>query len=256
VTLKNIGVGIVTLTASGIDTFEDGSTSKLLGQFEFITIQTDSTLTKWNIMPSYIDIVTKSGAQLITGVKTMDNLIANSPVLNSPAVDDPTFTNYKGGVLIQVVKVSTSGATVEFLSIPSWVRKITMAFSNVTTSGGNGKPYIQWGDSTGFFAAGYLNTVASFSGVEDTSPNGQVGIAILNASGTSINGAAYCIGFQRTDTAYQWSAQGSTHQGAAATIEGSSFSGSSLMGNPLDRIRLNASGGTFSGGEISITYEG
>lgn len=48
VTLKNIGVGIVTYTCGGTDTLEDGSTSDTLAQYESVTLQTDSTKAKWN----------------------------------------------------------------------------------------------------------------------------------------------------------------------------------------------------------------
>lgn len=52
VTLKNLGVGVVTVTRGSTDTFDDTTTSKTLAQFEWITIQTDNGLTKWNIIGS------------------------------------------------------------------------------------------------------------------------------------------------------------------------------------------------------------
>lgn len=52
VTLKNIGAGIVTITRASTNTFDDGSTTKTLAQYEWITIQTDSGLTKWNVINS------------------------------------------------------------------------------------------------------------------------------------------------------------------------------------------------------------
>lgn len=54
VTLKNIGVGLVTVTRGGTDTFDDGDTSKTLSQFESITIQSDNALTAWNIVNSHL----------------------------------------------------------------------------------------------------------------------------------------------------------------------------------------------------------
>lgn len=50
VTLKNIGAGVVTATCGGADTFDDGSTTQTLNQYESVTIQTDNTLGKWNIL--------------------------------------------------------------------------------------------------------------------------------------------------------------------------------------------------------------
>lgn len=51
VTLKNIGVGVVTVTPT-TDTFDDGSATKTLAQYEWIIIQTDSTQSLWNIISS------------------------------------------------------------------------------------------------------------------------------------------------------------------------------------------------------------
>lgn len=51
VSLKNIGVGVVTITPT-TDTFDDGSAIKVLAQYEWITIQTDSTQSLWNIIAS------------------------------------------------------------------------------------------------------------------------------------------------------------------------------------------------------------
>lgn len=51
VLIKNIGAGIVTVTPI-TNTFDDGDTTKTLSQYEWMTIQTDSTETKWNIIES------------------------------------------------------------------------------------------------------------------------------------------------------------------------------------------------------------
>jgi hypothetical protein len=51
VTLKNIGAGIVTVTPT-TNTFDDGTVTKTLAQYEWMTIQTDSTQTLWNIIAS------------------------------------------------------------------------------------------------------------------------------------------------------------------------------------------------------------
>jgi len=68
VTLKNIGVGIVTITRGGTDTFDDGTTSKTLEQYGYITLQTDSTLAKWNILnQDSMDKLPLDGSKVMTG---------------------------------------------------------------------------------------------------------------------------------------------------------------------------------------------
>ena len=72
VTFKNIGAGVVTITRGSTDTFDEGSTSIALAQYEYATIQTDNSLTKWNIINHDIDNVTKTGTQTLTNT-TVDN---------------------------------------------------------------------------------------------------------------------------------------------------------------------------------------
>ena len=55
VTLKNVGAGVVTVTRGSTDTFDNGSTTQTINRYEAITIQTDSTVAKWNVFnhPKY-----------------------------------------------------------------------------------------------------------------------------------------------------------------------------------------------------------
>jgi len=77
VSLKNIGVGIVTVTPT-TDAFDDGTATKTLAQYEWMTIQTDSTQSLWNIIAS-------SNASKIDGLDA-------SQLLRSDA-DDTTTGN-------------------------------------------------------------------------------------------------------------------------------------------------------------------
>lgn len=74
-THKNIGAGVVTLTCSGADTFEDGSTTQTLAQYEHITIQTDSTGAIWNILDN-------SQSDFVTGTVTTASLAQNAEEQN------------------------------------------------------------------------------------------------------------------------------------------------------------------------------
>lgn len=80
VTLKNIGAGFVTVTRSSTDTFEDASTAITLNKYESATIQTDSTLGKWNIISSKLTapIMTTAvgGALAADGANTWAELSA------------------------------------------------------------------------------------------------------------------------------------------------------------------------------------
>jgi hypothetical protein len=95
VTLKNIGAGTVTVTRGSTDTFEDASTSIALLQYETVTIQTDSSLTKWNIIsPSNLNGVTATVAEL----NTLDGITSTVAELN--LLDGVTATTAEINTLI------------------------------------------------------------------------------------------------------------------------------------------------------------
>lgn len=96
VSLKNVGVGVVTVTPT-TDTFDDGSAIKTLSQYEWVTIQTDSTQSLWNI-------ITSSNASKVDGLDA-------SQFLRSDADDTTTgnVTISKATPLITINATSGNG---------------------------------------------------------------------------------------------------------------------------------------------------
>ena len=146
---------------------------------------------------------------------------------------------------------STSGTAIDFTGIPSWVRRITVMFNNVSLSG-TSRLVVRLGTSSGVVATGYT----------------AVAIAINSASSTA--GAAETTGFsvfQNTaaDTASghmvitritgnTWVASHTVR--VAATICGIG-SGDVVLAADLDRVRITTVGGTdtFDAGSINILFE-
>jgi hypothetical protein len=125
VTFKNIGAGVVTVTRGSTDTFDDGSTSISLEQYEFVTIQTDNSLTKWNIINSYIDVVTEDGTQTLTN-KTLTN-----PTVTGTLTGDVTG-NLTGDVTGNADTVTTNANLTG--DVTSVGNATTIANSAVTTA--------------------------------------------------------------------------------------------------------------------------
>jgi hypothetical protein len=145
-------------------------------------------------------------------------------------------------------KASTSGTTVDFTGIPSWVKRITVMFNGVSTNGSS-LFLIQLGDSGGIETTGYVSGTADRAG-ETTSTAGFV----LNRAGSS--GSVYtavvpiCL-----LSSNSWVTSGVLNR----TTDGfaNSFGGAKTTSDTLDRIRITTVNGTdtFDAGTINILYE-
>ena len=65
---------------------------------------------------------------------------------------------------------STSGTSIDFTSIPSWVKRITVMFSGVSVSG-TSNMQIQLGDSGGVENTGYLGVAVNYAGSGASNPS-------------------------------------------------------------------------------------
>lgn len=147
--------------------------------------------------------------------------------------------------------VAASGTSVDFTSIPSWAKRITISLSGISTSGAS-EPLIQIGDSGGIENAGY--SCVSSGWVGGAAPANTVyatGFGILSASaGNALHGSlTLTLIDPATNT---WAIQG-----AVVNPGGSGFvvvAGSKSLSATLDRIRLTTVGGvdTFDAGKVNI----
>lgn len=141
---------------------------------------------------------------------------------------------------------STSGTSIDFTSIPSWVKRITVMFNGVSTSG-TSTMLIQIGSgsvtTSGYVSQGSYGTT-SFSSTAGfildvglTATQLRDGSAVLTlVSGNSwINTSVHSCSGQYTSVA----------------------GGRLSLGGALDRVRITTSNGTdtFDAGSINILYE-
>ena len=144
---------------------------------------------------------------------------------------------------------STSGVAIDFTGIPSWVKRVTVMFNGVSTSG-TSVALVQLGDSGGIENTGYT--------------------ANAENSGAS-GGAAYTTGFglERAATAAMSrrgigqlvNVEGNTWVWSCQNYEGASFAwsnGLKTLSATLDRVRITTVNGTdtFDAGSINILWEG
>jgi hypothetical protein len=167
-----------------------------------------------------------------------------------------TLTNktIQGGTITLATAVaSTSGTSIDFTSIPSWVKRITVMFSGVST---NGTSAIQIQIGVGSFTtSGYLgagaNAASTFSPVASTASSGFLLMSANSAAATYHGQSLICL--QTGNTWVQNSVLGRSDTGAVA------WAGNSVaLSGTLDRVRITTVNGTdaFDAGTINIMYEG
>ena len=146
---------------------------------------------------------------------------------------------------------STSGTSIDFTGIPSWVKRITVMFSGVSTNGSSNL-LIQIG-STSFTTSGYLSTGNSLSTAADvTAYTTGFGIRTGNASNVFHGQMVLCLLNSSTNI---WT---STHAGSTTTNNATYVGGGNVtLGGTLDRVRITTANGTdtFDAGSINILYE-
>jgi hypothetical protein len=183
-----------------------------------------------------------NGTQGALQVNGVDALILDtggtvSGVRKSSVTEMPT---------LETAKPTTSGTTVEFTGIPSWIKQITLMISGVSTSG-TSIVHVQLGSTT-FQTTGYStwtgtsgtntgpNTTGFYTGVSSDATFSRHGSIIFNHMGNNI-----------------WVGSGTI----GASTYPAAISGSVTLSGVLDRIRLTTVNGTdtFDAGSINILYE-
>jgi hypothetical protein len=150
--------------------------------------------------------------------------------------------------------VTASGTSVDFTGIPSTAKRITVMFSQVSTSGAS-RVQIQIGSGS-FITSGYAGTVS------ETSNSGQA--AIVNSSGffteaSATASAATSIRHGSVQlsniTGNTWAISGNF--GLSNVAIGFCLSGSLGLSGILDRVRITTVNGTdtFDAGTINILVE-
>ena len=174
----------------------------------------------------------------------------------SPSV---TGTPVIGGLVSGTAVASTSGTSIDFTGIPSWVKRITVMFSEVSTNG-TSAPQIQLGDSGGFETSGYLGsstgiTNTNFSSALSTSGFGIGGGTGFWAATVIVNGAVSISLLNASNNT--WAASGIVSR-SDATATTYLAAGAKSLSATLDRVRITTRNGTdtFDAGTINIIYEG
>ena len=184
---------------------------------------------------------------------------SGSITVSAPAVagsNTQTLVNVTG-TLAPIVSgtavASTSGTSIDFTGIPSWVKRITVMLSGVSTNG----------------TSGIL--VQSGSGSVETSAYTSINSLTQNAVSPTVTavttGFSFTQGQAAADTLFGvltmsllgsniWTYTSSVNR-SGATIQQQNGTGAKTFSGTIDRIRITTVNGTdtFDAGTINILYE-
>jgi hypothetical protein len=153
-----------------------------------------------------------------------------------------------GAFVAATAVASTSGTSITFTGIPSWVKRITVNFVGVSQSGST-QMEVKIGTSGGVVSSGYVSGAAS--GLNSTgSITSSTGFRIRNSvAGDDIYGSMFIV----NQTGNTWVCSYSMAASNGAFFQGG---GALTLGGVLDRVQIAPnSADSFDAGSINITYE-
>ena len=156
------------------------------------------------------------------------------------------------GIASGTAVASTSGTSIDFTGIPSWVKRITVMFNEVSLSG-TSNILIQLGTgSTTYTTSGYVATSNDFN-----QANATGGASSTSGFPVFISLAAGVFSGHMMLTLISGNTWISSHTGKFSTTTVTMGGGSIALGASFTAVRITTVNGTdtFDAGSINILYE-
>ena len=188
-----------------------------------------------------------AGNTTLTLPTTSGTLIttASGQTLTSPTITGAVMSSMASSVITSGTAVaSTSGTSIDFTSIPSWVKRITVMFNGVSTNGTNNY-IIQLGTGlTTYTTSGYVSSCRI--------ANLTTGFIVIDAP-SAANLASGAITLTNL-TANTWVSSGVLQLSGVVAYYSA---GVITLGAALTAVRITSSGtpDTFDAGSVNILYE-
>lgn len=193
--------------------------------------------------------MTVAGTSTFTG--SLGNITAGT-VTASGLVTGATGALYP--IVNGTAQASTSGTSITFTGIPSWVKRVTVNISGVSTSGTSNLRF-RIGPVAGVETSGYLGSSTGFAATTLATVQFTAGFDI-NDGGTAAAARNGSFVFSLLDAATNtWSMSGT--QGQSNTNIASFIGGSKPLAGALSVLSVTTTNGTdtFDAGTINIQYE-
>jgi hypothetical protein len=173
----------------------------------------------------------------------------------STVIDGSASVTINNGAVLGITSgtavASTSGVSVDFNSIPSWAKRITVMFGGVSLSS-TSLPLIQIGPSV-VVTTGYKSGTYYAAGIAQVATSGFIFGVPGGSAGNTYNGA-YTLSLLGSN---QWVGSGVASVNDANS--GSIMAGGAVtLAGALTNLRVTSVSGTdtFDAGSINIMYEG
>lgn len=176
-----------------------------------------------------------------------------SVIINGSAGVTTNVGAVYNGLQTDTAKTAT-GTSVDFTSIPNWVKRITVMFNGVSTNG-SANIILQLGTSSGVENSGYSSMVTAVTATNNTTrglaTTSSFYAHFANAAAETLSGSIV-LSLLGSNA---WTCNGLTYQ--PVSVSNNSISGIKTTANTLDRVRITTTNGTdtFDAGSINIIYE-
>jgi hypothetical protein len=192
-----------------------------------------------------------TGTDTLVGKATTDTL--TNKTLTSPTITGATISTMNSSVITSgTVVATTSGTSIDFTGIPSWVKRITVIFNGVSTNGSS-VGIMRLGTSSGIVTSGYASGGA-YAGIATNGGTRSDGLLLDgNATGATVVKHGHAVITNITGNTWAQSFVFGQSDSGYALVGG----GSIALSGVLDRVRLTTVNGTdtFDAGSINILYE-
>jgi hypothetical protein len=194
----------------------------------------------------------------VTGDVTISNAgvtaIGNSKVVTAMITDaNVTPAKLSQPLTLATAQNTTSGTSIDFTGIPSWVKRITVMLNGVSTNG-TSDILIQIGTTVGIESTAYGSSMTYIVNATAATTNVSSGFlaGTFGNSGAQYNGISTICSMGSNG----WVMACNLNDNASTRM----FlgSGAKTLSGTLDRIRLTTVNGTdtFDAGSVNIMYEG
>jgi hypothetical protein len=190
-------------------------------------------------------------ASLVLSGDTSGSITVSAPAISGSNTQTLVATT---GTLAPIVSGTTaaasSGTAVLFSNIPSWVKRVTIMFNEVSLSGTD-SILVQIGDAGGVETTGYVSSSVGTTGSAGSTSNSTSGFIVASTLGSYVNSGALVLTLMGSNL---WIASGSGKLATSACWFGG---GSKTLSDTLTQLNITVTGAnTFDGaGTVNILYE-